>query len=143
MAIRYFEDVKEGEEFPGYTLTLDPLRFALQLSGSQDFHKQHVDEEFAHKQGVPHIFMNTRFTEAAVSRVVTDWMGDEGFLQKFEMQMRRMNFPGDVMSVKGKVLSKRMEDGQGIVDCELWAENTREGQTTTSKATVILPLRPR
>jgi len=138
----YFEEVREGEELPGYSLTLDPLRFHLQTSGSQDFHKQHLDEEFARRQGVPHIFVNTRFTEAALSRVVTDWMGDEGFLQRFDMQMRRMNFPGDMMTMKGKVVSKRVENGQGIVECELWAENQREGQTTTGKATVILPFRP-
>jgi hypothetical protein len=58
------------------------------------------------------------------------------------MQMRRMNRPGDVMTVKGRVKRKYV-DGQGThkVDCDVWAENEREGQTTVCEATVTLPSR--
>lgn len=113
----------------------------LQSSGTQDFHRQHNDEQFAQKQGAAHMFVNTAFTQAALSRVLTDWMGDNGWLQKFEMQMRKMNFPGDTMAMKGKVAKKYMSEGKGLVECELWIENQREGTTTTGKATVILPVK--
>lgn len=141
MAVRYWEDVQDGEELPSYSLYLDELRFFLQGSGSQDFHMQHVDEEFARRQGVPHRFMNTGFSAAALSRVVTDWMGDEGFLKKFGMQMRRMNFPGDTMTTKGKVTKVYLEGEDGCVDLEVWAENEREGVATPGSATVVLPRR--
>ena len=138
----YFEDVKEGDELPtSYSLHLDELRMHLQTSGTQDYHRQHHDVEFARKQGQPNAFINTGFYHAALSRVVTDWMGDEGWLQIFSMQMRKMNYPQDTMTMKGKITKKYIKDSQGYVECEVWAENQREGVTTPGSAIVILPLR--
>lgn len=139
----YFEDVEEGQEIPGYSLYLDELRMHLQTSGGQDFARQHHDEEFARSHHNSPRFVNTGFTQAAVSRVLTDWIGDEGWLQKFGTQMRKMNYPGDTMTMKGKVVKKYEKDGQGYVECEVWAENQREGITTPGTATVILPFRPK
>lgn len=139
--VLYFEDVKEGDQIPDYSLFLDPLRMHLQTSGTRDFHRQHHDEEFARRQGAPHVFVNTGFTQAALSRLVTDWMGEEGWLQNFDMQMRKMNCPGDTMTMKGKVIKTYIGEGKGVVECELWIENQREGITTQGTATILLPLR--
>ena len=62
-------------------------------------------------------------------------------LRKFRMEMRRMNRPGDVMELKGKVTRKYEEDGEHFVECEIWAENQREGITTPSYALVTLPVK--
>jgi hypothetical protein len=137
----YWEDVSEGQELPEYTLLLDPLRVHLQSSGTQDFHRQHNDEEFAHKQGVQHLFMNTGFSQAALARVVLDWMGDEGFLKKFKMEMRKMHHPGDVMTLRGKVVRTWEENGEALAECEVWAENDREGIATPGRVVVALPHR--
>ncbi len=137
----YWDDVQAGEAIEGYSLLLDPLRMHLQTSGSQDFHRQHNDEEFALKQGVPHMFMNTGFTQAVLSRVVLQWMGEAGDLKQFKMEMRKMHFPGDTMTMKGKVVRKWEEGGEALVECEVWAENEREGVATPGKAVVRLPRR--
>ncbi len=140
--VRYWEDVHEGEALPGYSLVIDPLRVHLQSSGSQDFHRQHHDEEFGQKQGTGGVFLNTGFTQAALSRVLVDWMGDEGFLTRFHMEMRKMIRPGDPMTLKGRVTRTWQEDGAGHVECELWAETDREGGVTTpGRGVVRLPLR--
>lgn len=137
----YWEDVNEGDDIPGYSLVLDETRIVKQVSGSQDFYAVHHDREFARSGGHPDIFVNTGFMRGCFGRLMTDWVGDEGFLRKFKMQMRRMNRPGDVMTLKGKVVRKYVEDGNRLVDCEVWAENTREGITTPCTATAILPSR--
>lgn len=137
----YFEDVKEGEEIPGYSLRLDPLRFHLQTSGTQFFGLMHLDEEYAQRTGLPHIFLDAGFTQAALARVVIDWMGYEGWLAKFEMQLKKMNFLQDLLTVKGGVKKKYIKEGQGYVECDVWAENQRDGISTPGNATIILPLR--
>jgi hypothetical protein len=139
--LRYWDDVHEGDELPGYALLLDPLRLHLQSSGTQDFHRQHNDEAFAQAQGAGSIFVNTGFMHAALSRVVLDWMGAEGFLQSFHMEMRKMNRPGDTMRMGGRVKRAWQEDDHGLVECELWAANDREGVTTPGIAIVRLPRR--
>lgn len=143
MAIRqqlYWEEVKEGDIIPGFELPITETQIVLQVSGSQDFYPVHHDRAFAAAGGHPDIFVNTGFMRGCFSRLITDWIGDEGFLNKFTMQMRRMNRPGDVMAVKGNAKRKYVaDDGSHRIDCDVWAENKREGQTTICEATVTLP----
>ena len=142
-AQRYWDDVTAGEDLDGFSFTLGWTEMAKQVSGSQDFHKVHHDFEFAREGGHETIFFNTGFTRGCLGRMLTDWMGPEGWLRTFGFQMRRMNTPGDVMSVKGRVTGKTEGDdpAMGVVDIDIWIENTREGVTTPGTATVLLPRR--
>ena len=139
---RYWEDVAEGQALPGYDLYLSETKIAEQVSGSQDFYAVHHDREFARAGGHPDIFVNTGFTRAALSRLLTDFAGPEGWVRRLSFEMRRMNRPGDTMKLRGRVTRRYVaEDGSHRVDLDVWVENAREGITTPATATVILPLR--
>jgi hypothetical protein len=84
--------------------------------------------------------------------LLTNWIGDEGFLKKFSCQYRGLDFPrkmqtmnepveGETWQCKGKVTKKYVEGGQHLVDCDIWVENGKGEATTPGKATVILPSR--
>src|SRR2546428_10422330 len=139
---RLWEDVDVGDELPGFTLDITPRRLFLQVSGSQDWHPLHFDPAFARKAGHSDLFVNTGFLQAALVRVITDWMGDDGLLRKLRFEMRRQQRPGGTMVCKGKVTAKYERDGETCVDLEVWAENQREGVTTPGIATVVLPRGP-
>ncbi len=137
----FWDDVDVSHKIPGYSLKIDPTRIALQVSGSQDFYPVHHDLDFAKAGGHPDIFVNTGFMQGCFNRLICGWIGDDGWLKKFRMEMRRMNIPGDTMTFQGKVSKKFIEDGEHLVECELWAENEREGVATPSFALVSLPTR--
>ena len=137
----FWEDVEIGQELPGLALDITPRRLFLQVSGSQDWYPLHFDPAFARKAGHSDLFMNTGFLQAALVRVITDWMGDEGFLRKLRFEMRRQQRPGDTMACKGRVVAKYEQESDGWIDLDVWAENEREGVTTPGSATVILPRR--
>lgn len=138
----YWEDVKLGQEIPtSYSLKLDPTRMVLQVSGTQDYYQVHHDRDFAHAQGVPDPFFNTGFISATLGRLLTDWIGPEGCLRKFRMEMRRMNLLGDTMTVNGKVTDKYVRDEEHYVEAEVWCETDTQGVTTPCKATMVLPSR--
>ena len=137
----YWEDVEAGQELEGFSLDITQRRAYLQVSGSQDWYPVHFDQGFARKAGHADVFMNTGFLQAALVRVITDWMGDEGFLKRLRFEMRRQQRPGDTMVCRGRVTGKYEEAGTGCVDLEVWAENEREGVTTPGTATVVLPKR--
>ena len=137
----YWEDVEVGQELLGPSLEINAKRVFLQVSGSQDWYPVHFDPAFARKGGHPEMFMNTGFTQAALVRVITDWMGDEGFLRKLYFEMRRQQRPGDTMVCRAKVTGRYERDGEGWLELDVWAENEREGVTTPGKAVVILPRR--
>jgi acyl dehydratase len=130
-----WEHVREGEELKGFSLELTMTRMAAQVSGTQDFYPIHHDQDFARQAGHKDIFVNTAFIRGCLCRVVTDWMGADGFLSSLGFQMRRPNFVGETIAVRGRV-KKKSADGR--VDLELWIENAGE-VTVPGTATVILP----
>jgi len=135
----YWKDVEVGQELSGFSLEITPRRVFLNVSGSQDWYPVHFDLSFARKAGHPDLFMSTGFLQAALVRVITDWMGDDGFLRRLRFEMRRQQRPGDTMVCRGRVTAKYESDGQGWIELDVWAENEREGITTPGQAWVILP----
>jgi len=138
-----WDGVEIGQEIPGYSLKVDATRIVLQVDGSQDYYPIHHDVEFARSSGLPDIVMNTGFMQACFNRLICSWIGDEGWLRKFRMEMRRMNIPGDTMTFKGKVTKKYVADGEHCVELDISCGNEREGITTLCQATVFLPSRKR
>ena len=139
---RYWDDVSEGEDIPGYQLFLSETKLVEQVSGSQDFYPVHHDRAFAKAGGHEEVFFNTGFTRAALGRLLCDYAGEGGWVRKLTFAMRRMNRPGDTLQLQGKVTKKYLaEDGTPLVDLEVWIANDHEGIATPASATVMLPRR--
>jgi hypothetical protein len=100
----------------------------------------HWDNEFARRVGVPGAYDFGPERIAWMSHMLTDWIGDDGFLRKLDIQIRRHNVVGDIVWCRGKVVGKRMEDGRGIVDCEVWGENQNGELSVKGSAEVELPV---
>jgi acyl dehydratase len=139
--IVYWEDVKEGDILPTYSFEITTTLIVDQVSGSQDYNLMHHDTAFARRQGAPDAYLNTGYIEALLSRSLTDFMGDAGFLKKLKHQMRRFNALGDTLKVSGKVTAKRIEGGENLVECDVWLENNRDGISVPGTALVRLPSR--
>ena len=138
---RFWDDVTVGDDLPEISLAINTKRLFLQASGSQDWYPVHFDPAFAKKSGHEDVFMNTGFVQAALVRLITDWMGDAGFLKRLYVEMRRQHRPGDTMLCRGRVLRKGLRDSSPCVDLEVWTENEREGVATPAEATIVLPRR--
>jgi acyl dehydratase len=137
----YWEDVQAGDELPPVELAITDKRIHLMTSGTQDWYPVHYDHAFAQKSGHEEVFVNTGFIHAALVRVLTDWMGESGFLRRLKFEMRRQHRLGDLMICRARVIAKELRDEAACVDLEIWAENEREGVATPGSATVILPRR--
>jgi len=131
-----WSQVREGEELKGFSLELTMTRMVAQVSGTQDFYPVHHDPEFARQAGHRDIFANTAFLRGCLCRIATDWMGPEGFLRALSFQMRRPNFLGETIAVRGRVRKTIAPDR---VELELWIENAGE-VTVPATASVILPV---
>jgi acyl dehydratase len=135
---RCWDEVREGEELAGFSLRLDMTRMALQVSGTQDFYPIHHDPDFARAAGHGDIFINTAFIRACLCRLLTDWIGRDGFLNRLGFQMRKPNMLGQTIAVRGRVLQKRVG---GQIELEAWIETAEDGITVPGTATVTLPTR--
>lgn len=73
-----------------------------------------------------------------VSQLLTNWMGDAGFLRKLNVRLTRPNLYGDVTWCEGSVSSKGPD---GVVTLNLQCRDQRGETTAMGTAEVILPLR--
>jgi acyl dehydratase len=131
-----------GTELPAIELELTATTTALQVSGSQDWHRIHHDPEVASAAGHESIFYNTGWTQGMLSRLLTDWIGDSPWwLESLTFQMRAMNAPGDSVRVAGRISDRETaDDGVERLTLEVWIANARVGVTTPGTAVVRLAL---
>jgi len=99
----------------------------------------HWDDEMARDVGVPAAYDFGPQRVSWLSHLMTNWIGDNGFLKKLSAEVRRFNLIADTTWCKGRVVGKRVENNEHLVDCEIWAENQRGEVTAPGKATVVLP----
>ena len=58
-----------------------------------------------------------------------------------EVQYRGIDVQGEPIYCKGMVIRRFQEDGQNLVECDVWTENPRGDRTTPGTALVKLPTR--
>jgi len=101
----------------------------------------HHRESVAKEVGVPGTYDYGPQRSSWMCTLITNWMGDAGFLKRVRSEMRRFNIVGDTTFCKAKVVRKYVKDKTALVDIEIAAENQRGEVTTPGLATVALPSR--
>jgi acyl dehydratase len=101
----------------------------------------HMEETRAQEIGIPGAYDYGCQRISWLGNLITNWMGDDGFLRRLRAELRRFNVVGDTQWLKGKVTKKYVKEGENLVDIECWAENQRGEVTMPGLATVRLPLR--
>lgn len=137
----YFEDVQEGSAVP--TLRKDPTTQQLvkYAGASGDYYQIHYDLNYAKGNGLPDVILHGALKGAWLGQLMTDWIGEEGALKSLTTQYRGMDVPGTPMFGKGVVTKKYTENGENLVDCDIWLEDHEGKKTTPGAATVALPSR--
>jgi hypothetical protein len=98
----------------------------------------HYLDSVAQAWGIPWGYATGRQNEANIGHLVSNWMGDDGFVKCLDLQHRNVLFQGEMSTQRGKVKKKYVENGEHLVDLEVWGE-TREGiRHTVGTATVRL-----
>jgi len=148
----YWEDVAEGGEVTPLAKVATSQMLVKWAGASGDMNPLHYDNSFAAGQGVGKPIVHGALKRQWLIHLMTDWIGEEGFLKKFSCQYRSMDYPramktmteseeGETWWCKGKVTKKYSEKGEHLVDCDIWVENGKGEVTTPGKATVTLPSR--
>ncbi len=72
---------------------------------------------------------------------VTQWIGDNAFINKIEARYLKFNYMGDVTWVRGKVTEKSERNGRSYVGFHVECVNHREEITATAIAEAEMPRR--
>jgi len=141
MAMLYWEDVAVGAEITPLVkrpTTRQLVRFA---GASGDFNEPHYDKDFALSWGLPGVIVQGMLKLHFLVQMITDWIGDEGDLLKISCQYRGLDYPGDTLTCKGKVVRKFVNGDEHCLECAISLENQRDEKTTPGSAVVVVPSR--
>jgi len=102
----------------------------------------HWDTALARSVGVPEAYDYGPERISWLSVMLTNWIGDAGFLEELYCEIRRFNLVGDTTFCRGRVTSKEpLPDGRGRVRLEVQAVDHRGATTAQGHAAVLLPRR--
>jgi acyl dehydratase len=139
---RRWEDVQEGDELPALVFPLSVFRLVVEAGANRDFNSIHHNSEFAKASGAPEMYANTGFLLGMWERTVREFIGLDGTIRRIAgFRMRRFNTVGETVVVRGNVARKWREDGNGLVDLELWSEAGDAVTVGPGTVTVTIPFR--
>ncbi len=166
--IRWWEDVNVGDELqptvlgptstgggagmPMGDLPIPPrevLRKSEMAQAGEDFlpgpdgllytHSgRHSSDRSAQAQGEPRAWLFGAASKIAMTRCVTNWMGDDGFIRKLRWRHIARIAIGDTNIDTGRVTNKRVENGEYLVDLLVWGRNMRGNIVEAATFTVSL-----
>jgi acyl dehydratase len=120
-----------------------PAAYIADARGVPDVPERvHWEDGFARAVGAPGAYDYGPQRVSWLGHLLSSWMGDDGWLHTLKVQVRQFNIVGDLTRCQGVVTAKRIEAGQHLVDCDVWAENQRQERTALGSATIELPSRP-
>ena len=134
---RHFEAVSVGDELGPIDLPITLQRLVMEAGANRDFSLIHHDRDVARATGAPDAYMNTFFIVGMFERLLREWMGHRGGLNRIRnLRMQVFNVVGDTVKFRGRVTALHKEARQA--DVEIWSEANNK-RTATAAATVTLP----
>lgn len=101
----------------------------------------HWEQDWANQLGIPIPYDYGGLRETLLTNLITNWMGDDGWLWKMSCQHRRFVYTGDTYWVRGEVVGKHQTADRNEVHLRVRVENQWGAVVTPGEAVVLLPSR--
>lgn len=101
----------------------------------------HWEDELAMAVGAPGAYDYGPERVSWMGHLMTNWIGDDGWLYKLDAKVVRHNPVGDFLTIRGRVINKYREGDKYCVDCDLLATNQDGEKSCIATATAHLPSR--
>jgi acyl dehydratase len=136
----FWDDVRESQEIPAHSKEVTATTIIAGAIATRDFYPVHHDFRFAQKAGAKDILMNNITTSGLVGQYLTGWSGPEGEIKRMKFHLGVPCFPGDTLTMTGKVVKKHTDADEHLVDIE-YDFLVQYGSHCKGTATMVLPAR--
>lgn len=140
----FWEDVQEGQDVPPFSQKVGYMELNRFAGANDELVPIHMDPDYAKNVAkLPDVIVMGNLKLAYIANALTDWAGDDGWIERLFIEYRKMDVVNSTLSAKGKVTKKYEQDGRRLVDLDVWVENDQGETTTPGRATLRLPSRGR
>ena len=133
-----FAEVNVGDRLPEVVKTPGRRELVQYAAGSGDFNPLHYDTEFPQAKAIGDNIVHGRMKFAVLGELVSNWLAHTGRIKTIGCSYRGMDMQGKTFTAKGTVVAKREQDGEKLVDLEVYIEDADGKRTTPGTATVAL-----
>ena len=113
-----FGSVSVGQEIGPIEIPITLQRLVMEAGANRDFSLIHHDRDVAQATGAADAYMNTFFIAGMFERLLREWMGPRGFLNRIgNLRMSAFNVVGDVVKFSARVTGMCEDSSQ--VELEL------------------------
>ena len=106
----------------------------------------YLDPHLAEARGMPYVFAMGSLRAGFCAHLLSNWMGDDGFIRRLNVNVLEPYIYGDALWMKGKVVETYKEKlggtKYGAIDVKIEAVNQLGLNVAPGTATVYLPIPP-
>ena len=133
-----WDELEEGYELPAHTRDITAtLVVGGAISATHDYAFVHHDHRAARSAAAEDVFMNILTTNGLIGKYLTDWCGSTGEIKSITLRLAVPNYPGDQMTITGRVTKKYEKENSKLVEIEFIGKNSL-GNHASGKAVVAL-----
>ena len=116
-----------GKKNPGFPVSDIATRFVKDPETNVSYFQceHHHQDHVAHLLGKPMAFLYHAEFEHTSSRLINNWMGDDGWITSYEGRDAMIVPQRDTLFGRGKVVKKYIEDGEHLIDIGVGVEDIR------------------
>lgn len=135
-----FENIKVGDEIPSITHQPSHIQLFRFSAITWNAHRIHYDKDYAREEGYPDIIVHAHLYGAFLEQMLLNWVHPYAQVRKLQWSNRRYATVGEPLTCKGVVKSCHRGDGEeGIVECDIWVENSAGEACAVGQATLVFP----
>lgn len=132
-------DVEIGQQLPTFERMSSLHAWNRYAAVNEEFVPIHMDDDAGRNAGNAGAFGMGNLQVAYLHAMLRQWIGDEGRIISVNCQMRAPNLRGLKTIATGVVTAVREENGETLVDLDVWTETSEGTKLAPGTATVALP----
>ena len=127
-------DYKAGDRIPGRRWVPCALQLRQYAEASGDFNPIHLDDNYARQMGLKGVIAHGMLTMAQLGVMLTDWIGQNGTIARFEARFEGMVFEKDEIIFSGVIRDCR----ENTLVCDLEAVNQNGNRVLSGLAQITV-----
>ena len=137
-----FESVDKGSPLEGLSIpALTRVTLARFAGAIDNYNPLHLDDKVAAAAGKNSVFAPAHLIMAHIGRLVeAAFLGAS--IRRYGLRVLKLLWPGDVLTCRGLVVDKRIEDGEHVLDVDVWADNQRGETVAKGRVLAVVPPAP-
>ncbi|MEC9464401.1 MAG: MaoC/PaaZ C-terminal domain-containing protein [Myxococcota bacterium] len=134
-----FEGADAGSPIDGIAIpAMNRVTLARYAGAAEDYNAVHLDDKVAKASGKSSVYAPSTLVMAYIGRMVQAAL-EGASIRRYGLRVMKLLWPGDVLTCRGVVVETRKENGEYLVDMDVWADNQRGETAAKGRVLAVVP----